>query len=60
MLFGAKLARPHPEKQNSRSLPQAWPVVDASVFPSSEAVNAALTVIANTLRVGDHLLGRVK
>ena len=34
-------------------------VVDASVFPSSEAVNPALTVIANALRVGDHLLGRV-
>ena len=24
-LFGAKLARRHPEKQNSRLLPQAWP-----------------------------------
>jgi DNA-directed RNA polymerase specialized sigma24 family protein len=34
-------------------------VVDASVFPSSEAVNSALSVIANALRVGDHLLGRV-
>ena len=34
-------------------------VVDASVFPSSGAVNPALTVIANALRVGDHLLGRV-
>ena len=29
------------------------------LLPSSEAVNPALTVIANTLRVGDHLLGRV-
>jgi DNA-directed RNA polymerase specialized sigma24 family protein len=34
-------------------------VVDASVFPSSGAVNPALTVIANALRVGDHLLSRV-
>jgi DNA-directed RNA polymerase specialized sigma24 family protein len=34
-------------------------VVDASVFPSSGAVNPALTVIANALRVGDHLLDRV-
>jgi hypothetical protein len=58
-LFGAKPPRRHPEKQNSQLLPQAWPGVDASVFPSSGAVNPALTVIANTLRVGDHLLGRV-
>ena len=34
-------------------------VVDASVFPSSGAVNPALTVIANALRVGDHLLDRL-
>ena len=34
-------------------------VVDASVFPSSEAVNPALSVIANALRVRNHLLGRV-
>jgi choline dehydrogenase-like flavoprotein len=33
-------------------------VVDASFFPSSGAVNPALTIIANALRVGDHLLGR--
>jgi Sigma-70 region 2 len=57
--FGAKLARRHPEKQNSRLLSQARPGVDASVFPSSGAVNPALTVIANALRVGDHLLSRV-
>ena len=30
-------------------------VVDASFFPSSGAVNPALTIIANALRVGDHL-----
>ena len=34
-------------------------VVDASFFPSSGAVNPALTIIANALRVGDHLLARL-
>jgi choline dehydrogenase-like flavoprotein len=34
-------------------------VVDASFFPSSAAVNPALTIIANALRVGDHLAGRL-
>jgi choline dehydrogenase-like flavoprotein len=33
-------------------------VVDASFFPSSGAVNPALTIIANSLRVGDHLIER--
>ncbi|HEX8288871.1 MAG TPA: GMC family oxidoreductase [Pyrinomonadaceae bacterium] len=33
-------------------------VVDGSFFPSSSAVNPALTIIANALRVGDHLLER--
>ncbi len=31
-------------------------VVDGSFFPSSSAVNPALTIMANALRVGDHLL----
>lgn len=31
-------------------------VVDASFFASSSAVNPALTVMANVLRVGEHLL----
>lgn len=31
-------------------------VVDGSFFPSSGAVNPALTIMANALRVGDHLL----
>jgi choline dehydrogenase-like flavoprotein len=31
-------------------------VVDGSFFPSSGAVNPTLTIIANALRVGDHLL----
>jgi choline dehydrogenase-like flavoprotein len=30
-------------------------VVDASVFVSSAAVNPTLTIVANALRVGDHL-----
>jgi choline dehydrogenase-like flavoprotein len=34
-------------------------VVDGSFFPSSSAVNPALTIVANALRVGDHLLGRL-
>jgi choline dehydrogenase-like flavoprotein len=34
-------------------------VVDASFFPSSAAVNPALTIIANALRVGDHLKERL-
>ena len=34
-------------------------VVDASFFCSSGAVNPALTIIANALRVGDHLLQRM-
>jgi len=35
-------------------------VVDASFFPSTGAVNPALTIMANALRVGDHLLARMK
>jgi choline dehydrogenase-like flavoprotein len=34
-------------------------VVDGSFFPSSGAVNPALTIVANALRVGDHLAGRL-
>ena len=34
-------------------------VVDGSFFPSSGAVNPSLTIIANALRVGDHLLQRL-
>ena len=34
-------------------------VVDGSFFPSSGAVNPALTIAANALRVGDHLLERL-
>jgi choline dehydrogenase-like flavoprotein len=33
--------------------------VDTSFFPSSSAVNPALTAMANALRVGDHLLERL-
>jgi choline dehydrogenase-like flavoprotein len=35
-------------------------VVDASFFPSSAAVNPTLTIIANALRVGEHLLERLR
>jgi choline dehydrogenase-like flavoprotein len=33
-------------------------LVDGSFFPSSGAVNPALTIMANALRVGDHILER--
>jgi choline dehydrogenase-like flavoprotein len=35
-------------------------VVDGGFFCSSSAVNPALTIIANALRVGDHLASRIK
>lgn len=35
-------------------------VVDTSFFPSIGAVNPSLTAMANALRVGDHLLKRMK
>jgi choline dehydrogenase-like flavoprotein len=35
-------------------------VVDGSFFASSGAVNPSLTIIANALRVGDHLLERLQ
>ena len=34
-------------------------MVDSSFFVSSGAVNPSLTIIANALRVGDHLLERM-
>lgn len=34
-------------------------MVDTSFFPSSGAVNPALTAMANALRVGDPLLDRL-
>jgi choline dehydrogenase-like flavoprotein len=34
-------------------------VVDGSFFPSSAAVNPALTIMANALRIGDHLRERL-
>ena len=34
-------------------------VVDTSFFPSISAVNPSLTAMANALRIGDHLLGRL-
>ncbi|HXV64884.1 MAG TPA: GMC family oxidoreductase [Vicinamibacteria bacterium] len=35
-------------------------VVDGSFFPSSGAMNPALTIMANALRVGDHLKERMR
>ena len=35
-------------------------VVDSSFFPSSGAVNPALTIMANALRVGDQILKRLR
>jgi choline dehydrogenase-like flavoprotein len=35
-------------------------VVDTSFFPSIGAVNPALTAMANAIRVGDHLLERLR
>jgi len=35
-------------------------VVDGSFFPSSGAVNPSLTIAANALRVGDHLIERLR
>jgi choline dehydrogenase-like flavoprotein len=35
-------------------------VVDGSFFVSSGAVNPALTIMANALRVGDHLISRMR
>jgi choline dehydrogenase-like flavoprotein len=35
-------------------------VVDGSFFPSSSAVNPALTIMANALRVGEHLLEKMR
>jgi choline dehydrogenase-like flavoprotein len=35
-------------------------VVDGSFFPSSSAVNPSLTIMANALRVGDHLSEQLK
>ncbi|MFX7922682.1 GMC oxidoreductase, partial [Acinetobacter baumannii] len=34
-------------------------VTDASFFPSIGAVNPTLTIIANALRVADHLIARL-
>ena len=33
-------------------------IVDGSFFPSSAAVNPSLTIMANALRVGKHLIVR--
>jgi choline dehydrogenase-like flavoprotein len=35
-------------------------VVDGSFFPSNASVSPALTIIANALRVGEHLIDRLR
>jgi choline dehydrogenase-like flavoprotein len=35
-------------------------VVDGSFFPSIGAVNPSLTIMANAIRVGEHLMDRMK
>jgi choline dehydrogenase-like flavoprotein len=35
-------------------------VVDSSFFVSSSAVNPTLTIVANSLRVGDRILERMR
>jgi choline dehydrogenase-like flavoprotein len=35
-------------------------VVDGSFFPSNASVSPALTIMANALRVGDHLIERLQ
>ena len=35
-------------------------IVDSSFFPTNSWVNPSPTIIANTLRVGEHLSGRLK
>lgn len=35
-------------------------IVDGSFFPSSAALNPSLTIMANALRVGEHLLERIR
>jgi choline dehydrogenase-like flavoprotein len=35
-------------------------VVDGAFFPSCGAVNPSLTIIANAIRVADHLIERMK
>ena len=38
----------------------AFLVVDGAFFPSDGAVNPSLTIIANAIRDGDHLIGRLQ
>jgi choline dehydrogenase-like flavoprotein len=66
-LYGAALYRLRPgdfgELKHADGISPAWPVsydvVDTSFFPSSGAVNPALTAMANAIRVGEHLLSRM-
>ena len=61
---GHRPVRPRPEDIGARFNCKAHDldnlyVVDASFFVSIAAVNPSLTIMANALRVGDHLLERL-
>jgi len=55
---GATTAARLAETCKARDLDNLY-VVDGSFMPSIGAVNPALTIIANALRVGDHIAGRI-
>jgi len=65
---GAERSPTHSPHQARRScswsggdfLPRDLYLADASIFPSIGAVNPALTVMANAIRVGDHITGRLR
>jgi choline dehydrogenase-like flavoprotein len=54
-------SRRNPSDENCKAHDQGNVyVVDGSFCPSSGAVNLALTIMADALRVGDHLLERLR
>jgi hypothetical protein len=52
--------RPRRSTPTARRTTSTTSTRDGSFFPSSGAVNPALTIIANALRVGDHPLERLR
>lgn len=67
-VYGAALLRMREqdfgEVKHHGGISPEWPISyedldDASFFVSSSAVNPSLTIIANALRVGEHLLDRL-
>jgi choline dehydrogenase-like flavoprotein len=57
--FGTDPGTLCPRRQLQNARPGQPYVVETSFFPSSSAVNPSLTAIANALRIGDHLIGRL-